>query len=102
MPIYVFKCTEGHLFESLVPMAAAAPNCPSCDRPTRKVPTTVAIGGSRNSSRPAPGPFSPGKLWREAFAGRPDKVQREIQFRERLARSGTRESPSPDRNMTDL
>lgn len=100
MPIYVFKCTEGHRFESLIPMAAASPNCPSCDRPARKVPTTVGIGVGRGGSRPTPDGFTPGRLWREAFAGKPEKVRREIEFRERLARSGTRESPSPDRNLT--
>lgn len=102
MPIYVFRCTDGHRFESLIPMAATAPNCPSCDRPARKVPTTVGLGGGRTGSRPTPDTFTPDRLWREAFAGRPEKVKRELEFRERLSRSGTRESPSPDRNLKSL
>jgi len=99
MPIYVFRCEDGHDFEKLVPMSAAAPDCPHCGRATRKIPTTFGIGSSSSSPK-QPKKFNPSSLWREAFKDKPEKVQREVEFRRQLATKGQRESPSPDRNLT--
>lgn len=104
MPIYVFRCEGGHDFEKLVPMSAGAPNCPDCGHPSRKIPTTFGIRSSSSAPRKAQQQeFSSSDVWREAFSGKPEKVKREIEFRQQLAAKGTRESPdipSPDRNLT--
>lgn len=102
MPIYVFRCEGGHDFEKLVPMSAVAPNCPDCGHATRKMPTTFGIRSSGSSPR-EPKKFNSSSLWREAFKDKPEKVKREIEFRQQLAARGKREShdiPSPDRNLT--
>ena len=102
MPIYVFRCAGGHDFEKLVPMSAAAPDCPNCGNSARKMPTTFGIRSSSSSPK-APRKFSSSALWREAFKDQPEKVKREVEFRQQLAAKGTREShdiPSPDRNLT--
>jgi putative FmdB family regulatory protein len=103
MPIYVFRCDDGHDFEKLIPMSGGAPECPECGHSSRKIPTTFGIRSSGSTAPDAQRKFSPSSLWREAFKGKPDKVQRELDFRRQLAARGKRESndiPSPDRNLS--
>ncbi len=103
MPLYVFRCAGGHDFEMLIPMSGDAPDCPACGESSRKLPTTFGYhSGAARPRKPQP-TFNPTDVWREAFAGRPDRLRREVEFREKLARTGKRESddiPSPDRNLT--
>jgi putative FmdB family regulatory protein len=100
MPMYLFRCANEHDFERLIPMAAVPPDCPVCGVSSRKIPTTFGIGSGR-STRPKPAgrEFSSSALWREAFRDKPEKLRREMEFRQQLVAKGTRESPSPDRNM---
>ena len=102
MPIYVFRCEGGHDFEKLVPMNAEAPDCPACGRSARKIPTTFSIGRREPAVKNSRQKFSSNELWRAAFKDKPEKVKRELGFRQQLVAKGTREQdiPSPDRNLT--
>jgi putative FmdB family regulatory protein len=87
MPIYTYRCDCGSNFDRLLPMSAEAPPCPDCGRGTRKIPSGFSLGGSA-AVRPSSSPRSranPSALWRDAFQGKPDKVRRELEFRQRLA-----------------
>ena len=92
MPIYTFRCGCGQDFDRLIPMSAAPPPCPSCGSVTRKIPAGFNLGTGAQTN-PARGKSAPGarvdasSLWRAAFKGRPDKVQRELEFRRRLEAS---------------
>lgn len=103
MPMYAFRCDDGHDFEQMIPMSAEPPDCPACGRSTRKIPTSFGYNsGAPRPRKPQP-KFNSADVWREAFKDRPDKLKREVEFREHLAATGTRESediPSPDRNLT--
>lgn len=88
MPIYTYRCDCGSNFDRLLPMNSTAPNCPTCGEPTRKIPAGFSLGGSAAAARPNTTPRSrshPSALWRDAFQGKPEKVRRELEFRERLA-----------------
>jgi len=100
MPMYVFRCANDHDFEKLVPMSGVAPDCPACGADSRKIPTTFGIRSGRAAKpKSKDRNFSPSALWHEAFSGKPEKLRREMEFRQQLVAKGTRESPSPDRNM---
>ena len=46
MPLYDFRCDDGHRFERLVPLAGAAvQECPACGGASAKVPTAGALLG---------------------------------------------------------
>jgi putative FmdB family regulatory protein len=89
VPIYVYRCDCGHRFERLVARDAAAPACPECGDETRKVPAGPRLGG-RAETRPGidrtPIP------WRGVRASGPEKLQREIEFRQQLGAVGVRET----------
>ena len=105
MPIFVYRCECGHRFERLVPRDADAPPCPECDGETRKIPAGPSLGrriGGR-PARPTGGPAPAGTdvpiPWRGVVAGGVEKVQREVEFRQRLeakAVSGLRVPGGPD------
>ena len=87
MPIYTYRCDCGSNFDRLLPMSAVAPSCPNCGAATRKIPAGFSLGTS-STAQPAKAPRSrsnPSALWREAFQGKPEKVKRELEFRQRLA-----------------
>jgi putative FmdB family regulatory protein len=111
MPTYVYKCDSGHSFEKLLSMSAPAPECPTCGSATHKVPAGMSLGHGSAITPPrrsSPSKSSTSSLWREAFAGRPDKVQRELEFRRRMEASavgsqngdapgtGSSHGPSPE------
>src|SRR6476620_11765064 len=87
MPIYTYRCDCGSRFDRLVPMSAGAPDCPDCGNATRKIPAGFSLGGSATArpNTPARSRANPSGLWREAFQGKPEKVRRELEFRQRLA-----------------
>ncbi len=88
MPIYSYRCDCGSNFDRLMPMTAEAPSCPDCGQPTRKIPAGFSLGGSkteRSTTTSARSRTNPSALWREAFHGKPEKVRREMEFRQRLA-----------------
>ena len=98
MPIFVYRCGCGHYFERLVSRDAEPPACPECAGPTRKVPAAPSLGragtvaaGPAIGSIPIP--------WRGVASGGPEKVKREVEFRQRLeakALGGLRTPGGPD------
>jgi putative FmdB family regulatory protein len=96
LPIFVYRCDRGHRFERLVPRDTAAPACPECGGDTRKVPagSSLARGSSANPARPA-GPRGPAANrvpipWRGVVGGGPEKLKREVEFRQRLEAKAAR------------
>lgn len=46
MPIYVYKCDKGHIFELLQKIGdPAPPHCQECDAPVKKALTTAGLIG---------------------------------------------------------
>ena len=92
MPIFVYRCDCGHRFERLVPRDADAPACPECGSVhaqdarraeprsrRRRGPTPHRrVRGSAAGGVPIP--------WRGVVSGGPEKVKREVEFRQRLER----------------
>ena len=106
MPIFVYRCDCGHRFERLVPRDAEAPTCPECGGGTRKVPAGPSLrrsaeaGPTRPAGRARPGADRVPIPWQGVVSGGPEKVKREVEFRERLqakAVSGLRTPGGPDR-----
>ena len=81
MPIYVYRCDCGLRFERLLPWGADAPDCPECGGATRRIPAGSSLGG-RTSQRPAKEGVPP--QWQGVRDGGPSRVQREVEFRQRL------------------
>jgi putative FmdB family regulatory protein len=101
VPIFVYRCDCAHRFERLVPRDADAPECPECGGATRKVPAGPSLG-RLGGGRPA-GPAVPRSdvpiPWRGVVDGGAEKVQREVDFRQRLeakAVGGLRVPGGPD------
>jgi putative FmdB family regulatory protein len=101
VPIFVYRCECGHAFERLVSRDADAPECPACGGATRKVPAAPSVGrvggdrplarGTARNDVPIP--------WRGVASGGPEKLQREVEFRQRLearAVGGLRVPGGPD------
>jgi putative FmdB family regulatory protein len=82
VPIYVYRCECGLRFERLLPRDAAAPECPECGGATRKIPAGAGLGG-RAGDRPAQGGVAP--QLRGLQTGGPERLRREVEFRQRLA-----------------
>lgn len=101
MPIFVYRCACGHRFERLLPRDADAPLCPECGDETRKIPAgpTLARGAQ-------PRPAGSGNVplpWRGVVDGGPEKLKREVEFRQRLeakAVGGLRVPGGPDSGGT--
>jgi len=109
VPIFVYRCDCGHRFERLVPRDADPPACPACGGLTRKIPAGPSL--ARGAGAPAPRTARPGPgagevplPWRGVVAGGPEKVKREVEFRQRLEKaavSGLRTPGGPDRHVAD-
>jgi putative FmdB family regulatory protein len=90
MPIYVYRCDGcGLRFERLTARDAAAPACPEGGRATHKIPAGISLGSRAGPSPPKDNIAPP---WR-AMAGSPEKQQREVEFRQRLAAKHADASP---------
>ena len=102
MPIFVYRCDCGHRFERLVPRDASAPACPECDGVTRKVPSGPRLGrvaGTPPTRSAAPSRSSVPLPWQGVVNGGPEKLAREVEFRQRLeakAVGGLRVPGGPD------
>ena len=108
MPIFVYRCGSGHRFEQLVPRDAEAPACPECGSATRKIPAGPSLArGATPSSTPTGPPGSGGSVpipWRGVVGGGPEKMKREIEFRQRLeakASGGLRTPGGPERSTSE-
>ena len=71
MAIYELGCETGHRFEVIQSYTAPLPNCPECGTATRKIPGTVAIGGS--ATVPPPPERMP-QTWKGTHRGDRDYV----------------------------
>ncbi len=109
MPIFVYRCESGHRFEQLLPRDAEAPACKECGGATRKIPAGPSLArGATPSSTPA-GPSGRGGdsvpiPWRGVVSGGPEKMKREIEFRQGLeakARGGLRTPSGPERSTSE-
>jgi putative FmdB family regulatory protein len=101
MPIFVYRCASGHRFERLVPRDAPAPACPDCGEPTRKIPAGPSLArGRASTAAPATDPGRDVPIpWRGVVGGGPEKLRREVEFRQRLedrAVGGLRVPGGPD------
>lgn len=115
MPIFVYRCECGHRFERIVPRDAAPPACPECAGATRKIPagpslTRGSSGGSAGGAGrggPSPAAGRGGSVpipWRGVVSGGPEKMRREVEFRQRLeakASSGIRTPGGPERQVSE-
>lgn len=107
MPIFVYRCGCGHRFERLVPREAAPPACPQCGSATRKIPAgpSLARGAAPSPGRrPSRGGGSVPIPWRGVAGGGREKLQREVEFRQRLeakGRSGIHTPGGPERPASD-
>jgi putative FmdB family regulatory protein len=81
LPIYEYLCDCGLRFERLLPRDAQPPACPACGGATRKIPAGASLGG-RASDRPRAGGGAP--QLQGLRQGGPERVQREVEFRQRL------------------
>ena len=108
MPIFVYRCDCGHRFERLVPRDAEAPACPECGGETRKVPAGPSLrrgsaAGPAQSAR-LPGADRVPIPWQGVVSGGPEKMKREVEFRDRLqakAVGGLRTPGGPDRAVPE-
>lgn len=99
MPIFVYRCDCGQRFERLVPRDADAPACPDCGGATRKIPAGPRLGRVGGAPSPAAARSDVPIPWRGVVAGGPEKLAREVEFRQRLeakAVGGLRVPGGPD------
>jgi putative FmdB family regulatory protein len=105
LPIFVYHCACGQRFERLVPRDAVAPACPVCGSATRKIPAgpslvrsaSTAAAGSAGSARSTGSATGSVPIpWQGIAAGGPEKMKREINFRQRLEKSSVAEQRQPD------
>lgn len=110
MPIFDFRCACGRRFERLIARDASAPPCPDCAGPTRKVPAGPSLLGRRSGSAapPVTTPRGDGRAvpipWQGVVRGGPEKLKREITFRQQLeakAREGIHVPGGPARQSSD-
>ena len=109
MPIFVYRCDCGHRFERLVRRDAETPACPECGSGTRKVPAGPSLrrgadpGPVRPAGRGRPADSVP-IPWQGVVSGGPEKLKREVEFRDRLqakAVGGLRTPGGPDRPVPE-
>ena len=93
MPIFVYRCDCGHRFERLVPREADAPACPECGGGTRKVPAGPSLRRAAQAPAARTGRSDGGEVpipWRGVVSGGPEKLTREVEFRQRLEAKAVR------------
>jgi putative FmdB family regulatory protein len=85
MPLYDYRCPQGHRFEQLAAIAAGAQqDCPVCGQASAKVPARVTLGG-----RASPGPAREQmpQTWRGTYEGNPEylgQLRRQVRDRHKL------------------
>jgi putative FmdB family regulatory protein len=72
VPIYDYRCADGHRFERLVPFKlAATQRCPACGAAAAKVPSRVALGGTADPGRSQE---QMPQTWRGTYGANPEYV----------------------------
>jgi putative FmdB family regulatory protein len=70
MPLYDYRCPQGHLFERLATIAAGAKqDCPACGQASAKVPSRITLGGQAS---PGLAREQMPQTWRGTYEGNPE------------------------------
>jgi putative FmdB family regulatory protein len=84
VPLYDYRCTDGHFFEAMAPIAASdTATCP-CGAGAAKVPSRVSLGGAADAGRPME--LMP-QTWRGTYEGNREylgQLRREWGTRQKL------------------
>lgn len=85
MPLYDYRCPQGHVFEQTATIAARArQDCPVCGQPSGKVPSRVWIGGRAD---PGLAMEQMPQTWRGTYEGNPEylgRLRRQWEARRKL------------------
>jgi putative FmdB family regulatory protein len=85
MPLYDYRCPEGHLFEQLAPIAARErQDCPVCGQASGKIPSRITLGGHADSGLSME---QMPQTWRGTYGGNPEylgQLRRQWQDRRKL------------------
>jgi putative FmdB family regulatory protein len=85
MPLYDYRCPQGHFFEQMAPIAARErQECPACGQTGEKVPSRVSLGGQAG---PGPSMEQMPQTWRGTYEGNPEYVgqlRRQWETRQKL------------------
>src|SRR6202043_2282610 len=72
MPLYDYRCPQGHLFERLGALAAGGPpDRPGWGQASGKVPSRISLGGRAD---PGPSMQQMPQTWRGTYEGNPEYV----------------------------
>jgi putative FmdB family regulatory protein len=84
MPLYDYRCEQGHRFEAMAPLAAGErASCP-CGADAVKVPSRISLGGTADPGRPME--LMP-QTWRGTYEGNREylgQLRREWGARQKL------------------
>jgi putative FmdB family regulatory protein len=70
MPLYDYRCPQGHAFEQMAPLAERArQDCPACGQVSEKIPSRISLGGRAD---PGPAMEQMPQTWRGTYEGHPD------------------------------
>jgi putative FmdB family regulatory protein len=85
MPLYDYRCPDGHLFEQLAPIdARERQDCPACGQASGKIPSRITLGGHASaglSMEQMP------QTWRGTCGGNPEylgQLRRQWNDRQKL------------------
>ena len=85
MPLYDYRCPQGHFFEQMAPIAARdRQDCPVCGLASGKLPSRVSLGGQAS---PGAGMDQMPQTWRGTYEGNPEYVgqlRRQWEARQKL------------------
>jgi putative FmdB family regulatory protein len=85
MPLYDYRCPQGHFFEQMAPIAARErQDCPACGQTGEKVPSRVSLGGQAS---PGLSMEQMPQTWRGTYEGNPEYVgqlRRQWETRQKL------------------
>jgi putative FmdB family regulatory protein len=70
MPLYDYRCPDGHLFEQVAPIAARdRQDCPVCGQASGKIPSRITLGGHAS---PGLSMEQMPQTWRGTYEGNPE------------------------------
>jgi len=85
MPLYDYRCPQGHRFEKLASIAAGdRQDCPACGQASGKVPSRISLGGQAN---PGLAREQMPQTWRGTYEGNPEylgQLRRQWEARRKL------------------
>ena len=85
MPLYDYRCPQGHHFERLAPMTQSdEQDCPACGAAAAKVPSRISLGGQAS---PGLSREQMPQTWRGTHEGHPEytgQLRRQWEGRQKL------------------